>query len=410
MINNPESLCYRVFKARFFPECSILEAKDSRVGFNAWKSILSARDVIRKGMVWRIGNGESVCIKQDKWLPSQLSRSVVSPIPQMPPDAKASELIDHDNVAWKTDVLIVQVLQIQQLRDNSGREFGSSGLQTRSSISFGRLVIMLYPPWRISTTATLSQQKFVEAARIEQRTHCKEIECVWHSMEWFHQDVSVQPVSFSDLFSRFMHSQDEFRLELFSITAWLLWNRRNARHFGRPVHPLSNICSMAGTFLQEFLAVQSKPLAPPSPIIMQQWRPPEHNSYKVNFDAATFSSTNSACTGVIVRDCAEEVIGALSMPIPMPQSIVAVEALACRRAVKFSAGIGLHRVVIEGDSAMIIKALTMNNGDQTSFGNIIEDIRALVSGFQLLEFNHVPRACNSIADALAKKASSVTGL
>ena len=32
MINNPNSLCHRVFKARFFPESSILEARDSICG------------------------------------------------------------------------------------------------------------------------------------------------------------------------------------------------------------------------------------------------------------------------------------------------------------------------------------------------------------------------------------------
>ena len=60
MIKNPDSLCFTVFKARFFPNCSILEAQDSVVGFYAWKSIISAMDVIWKGMVWRIGNGQSV--------------------------------------------------------------------------------------------------------------------------------------------------------------------------------------------------------------------------------------------------------------------------------------------------------------------------------------------------------------
>ena len=105
MINNLDSLCYQVFKARFFPECSILEAEDSKVGSYAWKSILSARDVIRKGMGWRIGNGESIRIKQDKWLPSQLSGSVASPIPLMSPDTKVSELIDQDKVAWKSEVV-----------------------------------------------------------------------------------------------------------------------------------------------------------------------------------------------------------------------------------------------------------------------------------------------------------------
>ena len=48
MINNPDSLYHKVFKARFFPECSILEVRDSICGSYTWKSILSARDVIRK--------------------------------------------------------------------------------------------------------------------------------------------------------------------------------------------------------------------------------------------------------------------------------------------------------------------------------------------------------------------------
>ena len=44
LINIPNSLCQCVFKARFFPDCSILEARESIVGSYAWKSLLSARD------------------------------------------------------------------------------------------------------------------------------------------------------------------------------------------------------------------------------------------------------------------------------------------------------------------------------------------------------------------------------
>ena len=66
MINNSESLCHRVFKAQFFPDCSILDAKESRSGSYAWKSIIGARDVVRKGMVWRIGTGEVIRIKEDR--------------------------------------------------------------------------------------------------------------------------------------------------------------------------------------------------------------------------------------------------------------------------------------------------------------------------------------------------------
>ena len=60
MMNNHDSLCYRVFKARFFANGSILDAKESSLGSYAWKSILSARDIIKKWAVWRIGDGQSV--------------------------------------------------------------------------------------------------------------------------------------------------------------------------------------------------------------------------------------------------------------------------------------------------------------------------------------------------------------
>ena len=102
MINHPDSLCHRVFKARFFPDCSILEAKESTTGSYAWKSILSARDVIRKGMVWRIGNGSSVRIKEDKWLPDKTHRGVVSPMPTIEPGARVNTLIKAETGEWNT--------------------------------------------------------------------------------------------------------------------------------------------------------------------------------------------------------------------------------------------------------------------------------------------------------------------
>ena len=105
LINNTDSLCHQVFNARFFPDCSIFYAKDSSTGSYAWKSIIGARDVIRKGMVWRIGTGEAVRIKEDRWLPGRANCSVISPLPSMAPEVKVSSLIDPDKVAWRTEVV-----------------------------------------------------------------------------------------------------------------------------------------------------------------------------------------------------------------------------------------------------------------------------------------------------------------
>ena len=103
LLNNQDSLCYKVFKARSFPDCSILEAQEAKGGSFAWKSILSAREVVKQGLIWRIGNGANVSIKEDKWLPDPCYRKVSSPLPSIPPEANVSSLIDYNLGTWKKE-------------------------------------------------------------------------------------------------------------------------------------------------------------------------------------------------------------------------------------------------------------------------------------------------------------------
>lgn len=54
LLHNQKSIFYRVFKTKFFPKYSILEAKDSNSGSYACKSILKRKDVLRCGFLWRV--------------------------------------------------------------------------------------------------------------------------------------------------------------------------------------------------------------------------------------------------------------------------------------------------------------------------------------------------------------------
>ena len=62
LLHNRDSLFNRVLKARYFPNGSIMMAKDSKRGSYSWKSILKCRDVIAQGACWWIGDGKSVKI------------------------------------------------------------------------------------------------------------------------------------------------------------------------------------------------------------------------------------------------------------------------------------------------------------------------------------------------------------
>ena len=54
-------------------------------------------------MVWRIGNGEAVRIKEDKWLPVRPSRVIISPLPSVMAETKVSSLINQELSVWKSD-------------------------------------------------------------------------------------------------------------------------------------------------------------------------------------------------------------------------------------------------------------------------------------------------------------------
>ena len=62
LLHNRDSLFNRVLKARYFPNGSIMMAKDSKRGSYSWKSILKCRDVIAQGACWWIGDGKLVKI------------------------------------------------------------------------------------------------------------------------------------------------------------------------------------------------------------------------------------------------------------------------------------------------------------------------------------------------------------
>ena len=98
------SLFFRVFKAKYFPKGSVMEASRASGSF-AWQSILKARKVILKGMKWRIGDGKSINIYGDNWLPGEGTPTIISPrVPELE-GAKVSTLISADTGTWDQNIL-----------------------------------------------------------------------------------------------------------------------------------------------------------------------------------------------------------------------------------------------------------------------------------------------------------------
>ena len=113
LLHGKNSLFYRVFKAKFFPHCTIMEAANPSSASYAWKSIIKGREVIQRGAVWRIGDGRSVSIWGDRWLPVKHSPKIVSPCTGTLAEAKVSSLIDSELRSWKEEVLSANLFSFE---------------------------------------------------------------------------------------------------------------------------------------------------------------------------------------------------------------------------------------------------------------------------------------------------------
>ena len=69
LLENKNSLFHRFSMKFFFPNGNIFTTKEGNGSF-AWKSILIGREVIKKGVIWRVGNDKNILIYQDRWLPA----------------------------------------------------------------------------------------------------------------------------------------------------------------------------------------------------------------------------------------------------------------------------------------------------------------------------------------------------
>ena len=130
--------------------------------------------------------------------------------------------------------------------------------------------------------------------------------------------------------------------------------------------------------------------------------PPGDEYYKVNFDGALFQADNCAGIGVVIRNGDGQVMASRSQNIPLPSTVIEVEALAARRALILAQETGFTRVVLEGDSQILINALKTGLHTLAHFRHIVQDIRYLAPSFSDVRYSHVCRQCNTVTYSLAR--------
>ena len=61
-LQEPDSLVGRVLRAKYFPDGSILDVVASPGISYTWRSILKGVELLKEGLIWRVGDGEGISV------------------------------------------------------------------------------------------------------------------------------------------------------------------------------------------------------------------------------------------------------------------------------------------------------------------------------------------------------------
>lgn len=77
-MENPKLIISKVFKARYFINNDIIEAPLGPNPSYIWRSLIWSRDILHKGIFWKVGKGDRINTRKDAWIPDLAGGKITS--------------------------------------------------------------------------------------------------------------------------------------------------------------------------------------------------------------------------------------------------------------------------------------------------------------------------------------------
>ncbi|PNT78255.1 hypothetical protein BRADI_1g76105v3 [Brachypodium distachyon] len=78
LLQCPDSLCARMLKAKYYPNGNLIDTVFTGNPSSTWSAISYGLELLKKGIIWRVGNGRHIRIWRDNWIPRHMALKVVS--------------------------------------------------------------------------------------------------------------------------------------------------------------------------------------------------------------------------------------------------------------------------------------------------------------------------------------------
>ena len=109
LLTAPDSLCARLLRAKYFPNGSLVDTVFSGNSSAVWKGIEYGLELVKKGMLLRVGNGANIHVWRDPWIPRGPPYTLITPKRNCRLNRVSDFLDDRGN--WKVELVQRHFLQ-----------------------------------------------------------------------------------------------------------------------------------------------------------------------------------------------------------------------------------------------------------------------------------------------------------
>ncbi|GJZ74583.1 reverse transcriptase [Tanacetum coccineum] len=194
--------------------------------------------------------------------------------------------------------------------------------------------------------------------------------------------------------------------EIFMMTLWGLWTRRNKRFHGQLNGREGNVEAIAKLFLSEHHIANQREIITSTTMLHNThtgvWSRPEADHIKVNCDASWQKESGKAGLGFVARDNNGEVFSGARLDY-YASSPLEAEAKAVHWAMSHALSRGYSRVTFETYSLCLVKAL-YNKVILLQIASLFLDILSHSMAFDVCSWSFVKRERNRVAHCIASLA------
>jgi ribonuclease HI len=468
-MHNSNSLVARIYKARYFPKNSFLEANIGNNPSFAWRSIWRARQVLSYGCRWQIGDGSKIKVMHEPWV--RASEECCLNAPQnhnvynltvqqlMLPNMKRWDMdkinslfpieLAHDIAAVPLlDVVLEDRLVWKEEKDGvysvrSGyRKFvkeKNRGCRENSREGWNSLWKIHAPPkakqllWRICKDCLPTRSRLINRcvqcpeecplclSNVEEEMHlffnCDSIRQAWHVMELANIIQSRLHIFTNIRNFIFDICRNESKMDAGKVAVLLYcaWQNRNNKVWTDNCLHAQQLGFHASRVWLDWATVhglheEQQQRAPPTTAASScfHWQQPPHGYYKCNVDASFYNLAGSTGWGWVLRDSHGYFKLAGSNIVATTFSVLEGEALALVEAMNEVIQRGLPFVIFESDSKLVVDAIYSKQTGVSEFSLLITHIQSLLRLHNYFEVKYVRRQANKVAHYLARAAFSMS--